>query len=73
MKGHRAEMIKRIGDSLSRIVDVIDRFIEEEIERFKSLVPYRGKHRKGRRTTPGDCDGCMGPSYDYRDCEECEE
>lgn len=66
-------MIKRIGDNLSRIVDIIDRFIEDEIAHFKNLVPYRGKHRKGRRTTPGDCYGCMGPSYDHRDCEECEE
>ena len=39
-------MLKRIGDKLSGFIDWLDLFIDEEIEFFKGLLPYRGKRFK---------------------------
>ena len=68
-------MVSKICDRLSECVDVVDRFVETEIQFFKSRAPYLGRHRKRIIKTDEEvnpCDGCMAPSYDARDCEICE-
>lgn len=67
------DVLRRIGDALSDLVDKVDKFIEEERAFFRGLRPYKGEHRK-RKTKPhyGEwCDGCMAPSYNWRDCLDC--
>lgn len=78
-------IVSKVCDRLSECVDVVDRFVETEIQFFKSRAPYFGRHRKRIIKTDEDkvevevesinvdpCHGCYAPSYDPRDCEICE-
>ena len=38
--------MKMIGDKLSALIDRLDKWIDEEFEYFKGMLPYRGKRFK---------------------------
>lgn len=67
-----SDVLRKVGDAMSRVVEKVDKFIEEERAFFRGFKRYKPSHRKKTKidNNISRCYGCMGAAFG--DCEDCE-